>query len=173
MAKLDEINEIIKRESDNIISFVNGKKYQSELFENPVEYIPPQARPTVLRGKKGIYIFFLNRDVSLTDTQVRAWNNIKNAPFQNYNAKEMHLGDCFYVGSCKSKSVYSRLGEHFKENISGLKLAAPARNMMQDAVRIVAFPFKKEYESSARCIIPEIEKQLHLSLRPMTGGNRT
>ena len=107
--------------------------YSSDAFSSPVFISCVEDRKPLL-GKHGIYVFVLTEDVTLSCEETRKWNlEVSGASFFQCEEKEMKKGDCFYLGSCISESLYVRMGHHYAANGSatGLKLSHPARNSMK------------------------------------------
>ena len=159
---------------------------QSECNEKSVvfdEYICFKNKPNkyprskALWGRHGIYVFVMNNDKSVTEEQIRKWNNLnQGASFKNYTKYELKRGDCIYLGDCVSCSLFSRINQHFASNESytSLKLNNPARSFLKDDLIIYAFPINKQYtEQDYRIILPVIERRLHDKLNPKCGSKRT
>ena len=91
-------------------------------------------------------------------------------------AVDINDGDCLYLGSCVSKSLYSRIKEHFSigGSYQALKLGHQARQVLFREVYCIAFPIKQKYsEQQYRILLPNIERKLHELLAPLCGSSRT
>lgn len=176
-------NLIIKvnAEADLICRHINNDAvFSSEVFEDPIlvtDFIDSRStRNNPLIGKKGIYVFMVTEYVELDRHQVFAWNDIKGAGFINDLKTTIEIDDCLYLGSCVSKSLHSRIKEHFSEagDFTALKLRSPQRNIMLDKVQVYIFRTKSNFsDQEIRIALPAIEKRLHELMVPRTGSSRT
>ncbi len=172
---LKKLYEHLDSEANKIATnIMNGTTYASEVFDSPLVFETLEQRPWALRGKKGIYVFMITEDIPLTTEQVRVWNSIKGAGFTDWFQGDLHTGDCLYVGSCVSESLYVRIRQHFLDTgeATALKLGHNARNVALKAVKVYAYPMRKELADYYRLILPAIEKRLHIALRPKAGSSR-
>ena len=149
----------ISVEARNVISAVQGGEFPlSDVFDAPICLSGIEDRKP-LWGKKGVYVFLMKEDVSLTHEQARSWNEkCSGAGFRSWQAKELKKDTCLYLGSFVRQSLYTRIGHHFAEGgeATGLKLNHPARKILCDKVRVIAFPLKKPAEMYCRLIAPQI-----------------
>ncbi len=167
--KLDEICQ-------NIVSnLMDSSDFDDEVFDSFFVFDNVENRPWKLRGKKGIYIFKVVQDVPLTRDQVRGWNDrCKGAGFNDWYQRDSKVGDILYVGSCISESLYVRTRQHFfsETTATSLQLGHPSRKMAYDSVKVYAYPISSKYDRYYRYIIPQIEKKLHILLKPKAGSSR-
>ncbi len=176
---VQELSKCIDSEAKKICEAVQHEgTLDSEVFENAIILSEPPTRPHALVGRKGVYVFIVTKDITLSYDDVNKWNTITGASFFFTQTKEIHAGDCLYLGSCisKSKSLYSRLREHFSADgtFTALKLNNKKRSYFSKNIKVYAFPIKKEYSDWERkIIVPSIEKRMHEYLSPKTGSSRT
>ncbi len=176
-AVLRQLCEKIEKEALQITSAINaGSTFCSTVFDNPIVIQKWHEQDRRLRGQKGIYVFIVRNALTLEYKQVFDWNEtLKGAKFREYKKIDINDGDCLYIGSCVSKSLYSRIKEHFSDSGSyyALKLGHPARQELHNTVYCVAFPIKCNYtQQQYRILLPALEKRLHDLLVPLCGSNR-
>ncbi len=82
--------------------------------------------------------------------------------------------DILYVGSCISDSLYVRIRQHFLADTTetSLRLGHVDRKVAYNSVKVYAYPIKKGYDEYYRYIIPQVEKKLHMALKPKAGSSR-
>lgn len=173
---LAELLQGIDEEVSAILDSITlGTSFVSDTFDCPVVTSEAPVPGSPLRGRKGVYIFLINADISLSYDQVRKWcNSCTGAPIPLWKPLELHAGECLYVGGA-IKSLYSRIRDHIIGNgkKSSLNLSAPARQFLKPLIKVYAFPIKREFDDEMiRMIIPAVEKRLHRCLRPITGQSR-
>ena len=171
-----ELLRIVDAQVASIIDHIStGNVFVSETFDGPVITSESPERGSPLRGRKGVYVFVLTGDISLTHEDIRKWcSKCTGAPFLFWNPRELHAGECLYVGSA-IKSLYSRIRRHIsgKGEYSSLNLSAPTRQILKPIIKVYAFPIKKKFsDEMIRMILPAIEKRLHQHLHPITGQSR-
>ena len=171
-----QLCEKMNSEARQIVSFVNkDSTFCSDIFALPVIMEKWSDKAKTLRGRYGIYVFLVENAISLSYEQVFSWNEaLAGAKFKEYKNLQINEGDCLYVGSCVSKSLYSRVKEHFSDggSFQALKLEHPNRKNLFDVI-CIAFPIKCDYsEHHRRILLPALEKRLHELLLPLCGSNR-
>lgn len=184
--KINEVDQIITNYSESelnyILSYVNGNaNIQSDLFSDPYVLYGKDFKYekgfTELRGKYGIYIFYICENLSLSYEEVKKFNEInKGASFNGtWRAMDLKEGTCFYLGSCVSSSSFTRLNEHFGKNksTSSLCLKHPNRRNLKDKVKIFVFPTMSSGYDTTDIILRKIEQKLHNNLKPTNGSSRT
>ena len=173
---LNQLAGMFDDEAKKMIDRINtGADYTSDVFNEPVEFSVDIERPKSLKGYHGVYVFIMTEDVYMITDQFWAWNAVAGAPFEYCKNRNLQKGECLYVGSCSSKSIYSRMGEHFKADVSttSLNINHPNRNLLKNSVKIIAFPLKKKYDGySTRLIVTSLEERLHSELKPLTGKSK-
>lgn len=172
---LECFEELVSKEATDIIKIVNGDKcHRAKLIDMPLVMDYEMKSRNKLRGKHGLYVIRVEEACTLSPECVSSWNSVAGAGFFQVEQKLVNDGDVLYLGSCVSKSLYSRVGEHYavEGTFTALKLSNPKRCCMRDKVTFWAFPIKKEFESYSRLILPAIEKQLHSGLLPLCGSSR-
>ncbi len=168
----NKLEEICKHIVSSISTF-NG--FTDDMFEPPYIITNIDNRPRKLQGKKGVYVFEIIQDVPLNRKQVRAWNEkCKGAGFNDWFQGDLKTGDILYVGSCISDSLYVRIRQHFLNDTTAtsLQLGHPARKIAFNSVKVYAYPIKNGYDLYYRYIIPQVEKKLHIALKPKAGSSR-
>lgn len=175
---LEALDGIVESEAHGIVKRINGGTYESAVFTNmfSIDELESHLRPKEIRGKKGIYIFTMKGNYSLSAEQIRRWNSkVNGAGFKKYEAIELHKGQCLYLGSCVSESLYVRIGQHMgdKGEATGLKLSHSTRSFLKNAVHVYVFPISNNYNPRYyRYILPQIERSLHDKLEPVAGSKR-
>ena len=174
---LNQLCEKIDSEAKRITSAINaGTPFCSEVFDPPVVIEQWTGNHRALWGRHGIYVFLVRDAVTLKYEQVFAWNEtLEGAKFRKYEDTLINDGDCLYLGSCVSKSLYVRIREHFSSdgNYQALKLSHPVRKSLLDMVYCIAFPIKRSYtDQQYRILLPALEKRLHDCLPPLCGSSR-
>ncbi len=172
---LNRLTGMFDAEAKKMIDRINtGADYTSDVFNDTVEFSVNIERPRSLIGYRGVYIFIMTEDVSMTIEQCWGWNNVAGAPFEYCKNRDLLKGKCLYVGSCSSKSIYSRMGEHFKSDgsITSLNINHPNRELLKNSVKIIAFPLKREFDNYSRLVVTSLEERLHDALKPITGKRR-
>jgi hypothetical protein len=172
---LNQLTGLFDAEAKKMLDRINtGADYTSDVFNDPVEFSVNIERPKSLIGYRGVYIFIMTEDVSMTTEQCWGWNNVAGAPFEYCKNRDLLKGQCLYVGSCSSKSIYSRMGEHFKSDGSttSLNINHPNRELLKNSVKIIAFPLKRKYDLYSRLIVTSIEKILSDALGQIVGKKR-
>lgn len=175
---LNEFRDRINSEASILAKYATAPEppFSSTLFDPPF-YVRNVDERNPGRGRPGIYFFFLLNDVSLTDEQVRKWNNAGGAGFkQQYGTIELIAGDCLYLGSAED-SLMKRLADHFGPLISngnskGLALSLPQRQILTGKVQAVAFPVKSGYEQYASLFLTQVEKRLHSTMMPKARSSK-
>ena len=163
-----------------IISCINGVSVPIELFEYAGCF---SSREDVPKGRKGIYVFTVTKEVPLSKEMIRDYNNAMNwnntavgAGFNNPCLDCLHPGDVYYLGkvASKSNSVYQRLKVHFggrtDSATNGIKMKMPERHFIDGKLVVQVFFFEKGNEDYY--VINEVEKRLHERLCPKTGGKQ-
>lgn len=184
-----EVNEVdriitnfIESELNYILSCVQGNTdIQSEFFSEPYVLFGKDFQYetgfTELKGRFGIYIFYICENMSLSYDDVSNFNKINKGASFNGIWRPMNLEEstCFYVGSSVSKSLFSRLNEHFGKNscTSSLHLNHPNRGNLNDKLKIYVFPVKFSCYDNTDIILRKIEQKLHNNLNPTNGSSRT
>ncbi|MCD7882759.1 MAG: hypothetical protein LUI87_03485 [Lachnospiraceae bacterium] len=165
----------IEIEAQGMYERLHDGEASSILFPTmiPIETLEETARPRELIGKKGVYAFVLKNDCLIPRRQIRQWMEVKSAGFKHEN-KDIE-GDCLYVGSCVSKSLYVRLAEHVgNKGISALSLSHPKRVFLKPYLICYAFPIDKSIPKEYyKYCLPQIERKLHDKLEPVAGSSRT
>ena len=172
----------LRKESEIMYTFcTSGSTYTSVAFDPPItinSFPTEDELVKKLRGKHGIYIFFVNEAVHLSREVAREWNTISGAKLASNKDSDIAANDCLYVGSCYSKAVslYTRMKAHYSYDLtaSGLQLGDPKREVLKDKVNLIVFPMKKIFSPAQRkLVLPIIEKELHDLLHPKAGVSRT
>ena len=125
-----------------------------------------------VRGEHGIYIIYMNEDLLLNYKLVYNFNeNGTGGKFKEYREYNLKKGDCIYLGTCISKSLFSRLHQHFENSncYGSLQLGNEFRKILKDKIKIFAFPIKS---SCNEILLKNIEKRLHEILNPTNGSKR-
>lgn len=182
----------IQAEVDSIANYINGKTqaFQSDVFEYSGSFqiaitkdeFMEKAR--CLRGKKGIYIFKTIDSFEFTNERIHNWNQCSgarvNSQDPNGNMYPFHVdaGRIFYIGSCYSKSLQSRIITHCNQATdvqeASLKLGHSNRGWVKPYLQVYYFSMASSFSDSERhLLIPEFEKQLHNRFRAIIGSNRT
>ena len=169
-------------EVDKIRNFCVGSPvFESDTFEAPIiidSFPTKDELSKKLRGKHGVYIFFVKDAITLSKQEVKEWNSLSGAKFPPNKELNINGGDCLYVGSCYSKntSLYRRMKVHYSYDptATGLQLGDTKREILKDKVKFVVFPINKSFTAPHRkMVLPIIEKRLHETLHPKAGFSRT
>lgn len=166
--------------ADAIIANLNGQTVPIPHFE----YIGVfDSRDNVPVGRKGIYIFTVSEEITLSREMYYQYNNAQNwnstnvgAGFNRAYYSPITVGTVFYLGksSAKTGSVFQRLKVHFGDRTdsatNGIKMRMPERSFVNGKLRVHVFLFEKGNDD--RYIIDVVEKKLHEKLRPITGGSQ-
>jgi len=129
-----------------------------------------------LKGKFGIYLFFINDGINLSYKEVFDFNDCASgAKFKDYSDINLTIGDCLYLGSSTSESLYTRMNQHFNDKIepAALHLSLEKRKMLKNIVKIYAFPVPDKSIKNIDVLLKAIEKELHNLYEPLAGSNRT
>lgn len=165
---------------DEVINDYNGTAHENEYFRDvilfddvdfPVE--PRNGLRISTRGRRGIYVFIVKTDFSLTRQEVAQYNKCAGAGFsKKYGAKELKMGDHFYQGSA-CNSLLVRFHQHYSIDCqaSAMKLNNPNRLMVKDKLKLYIFPMVPGLEFR-HFFIEMIEEILHKRFPPITGGTR-
>ncbi len=174
-AALRTLSKIFDREAELIVnSLTNIEGYSSEVFYEPLVFSSLAERPNALRGMNGVYIFLLTEEIELTSDQVRAWNHVKGAGLNSWQAMALKQSDCLYVGSCCRQSLFTRIRHHFlgSGEVTALKLGHENRQLLLNSVQVYAYPIKSGYNEYMRLVVTSIEERLHQCLHPKAGSSR-
>lgn len=173
---LDMLNKMLDEISQHIVSnIINSTDFRDELFEKTFNNNGINDRSMKLKGRKGIYVFEITQDVPLTREDVRTWGErCKGAGFNDWFQGDLKKGDILYVGSCICESLYVRIRQHFLADTTAtsLRLGHADRKVAYNSVKVYAYPVKKGYDEYYRYIIPQVEKKLHMALKPKAGSSR-
>lgn len=125
-------------------------------------------------GEKGIYFFYINENIELSQDKVFKFNeNAIGGKFKKYELQDLKDGDCLYIGSSSSNSLYTRINQHFKEGSFGsLHLSQKDRMILKDKVKIIAFPVKYKKLEYNTILLKIIERKLHEIYIPKAGSKR-
>lgn len=169
--------ELVKKESQQIIDCCQDEKSKSEVFNQPLSFLASISevdRKKIvrkLRAQHGIYIFILVKDLYITMEQMLEWNNVKGAHI-NFSRNPMDIDakekDFFYIGSCCSQSLMSRIRIHFSAETTStsLKLNHDKRKWAKSSLKVYCFPIKSTFsEEEMRIILPAIERNLHNKMK--------
>lgn len=185
---MTEIDKEVKLIGDYVTN--RNHNYQSNVFEAPKiistdlsndEIIKETER---LRGKKGVYVFITIHDFEFDKNRIHNWDQCSGAkvnsqdPSGNMYPFSVKKGEIFYIGSCYSNSLLTRIRKHCnqKEDVqeSSLKLSNQNRIWAKSYLQVYCFPIKPLFDKTElHLIIPEFEKQLHNRFRAIIGSNRT
>ena len=182
----------IQTEVESIADYINGQTqtYQSDVFDHSdyfqIDISDDDIRKVTkqLRGKKGIYVFKTIDSIDFTDERIHNWNQLSGAKVNsqdpNGNMRPFHVdvGRVFYIGSCYSKSLQSRLRTHCTQaddvQEASLKLGHANRGWVKPYLQVYVFSMSPTFNDNERhLLIPEFEKQLHNTFRAIIGSNRT
>ncbi len=173
----NEINKFVENEIEYIQNCINNiHEVESEIFLK--EYIfygkdyQNNKSYNQVRGEHGIYIIYMNEDLLLNYKLVYNFNeNGTGGKFKEYREYNLKKGDCIYLGTCISKSLFSRLHQHFENSncYGSLQLGNEFRKILKDKIKIFAFPIKS---SCNEILLKNIEKRLHEILNPTNGSKR-
>lgn len=174
------LTEFLQRADTEVSAILDhisaGTLFSSDTFDSPVITTEAPECGSPLRGRNGVYIFILTADIDLTYDDVKNWcTACQGAPFERWEPQELHTGDCFYVGSATSESLYSRLRSHINGDgeHTSLNLSVPARQKLKPILKVYAYPIKKCFnEEMIRIVLTVIEKRLHQQLHPITGKSK-
>ena len=155
----------------------NSKYFSDVLLVKNYEYNP---HPTgelkkATWGRKGLYVFVVTQDFELNTKEVKEYCSIAGAGFWDTPLPQsLRAGDHFYQGSTISKSLHTRIKEHYSEKSdqSAICLNNPKRIIAKDKIELYIFPIRKEFEKYP-FFIRMIEAELHEKFRARTGSKRT
>ena len=176
----DVLDEFINYETSIICNsllndeFINSSFFESMYIIYGKDYLVDNSF-NGLKGKLGIYLFFITDNISLTYENVLKFNEYgSGGKFKAYHQTNLHKGDCLYLGSSTSKSLYSRLQTHFnnKKEPSALHLSLTDRKILKDKVKIYVFPVANGKYKNINILLKAIEKELHDIYNPISGSPR-
>lgn len=176
--KVEEISKYLSDFLDNEINFITNNNSSNFFNEKYILYGKDYGDNNGFRelwGKKGIYMFFLDENVDLDYTSVKNFNDCASGgKFKEYKPISLLKGDCLYVGSSTSESLYTRINQHFKKSscYSSLHLQEEKRKILKDKVKIIVFPVKNKTIKHLELLLKCIEKELHKKYQPKSGSNR-
>ena len=155
----------------------NSKYFSDVLLVDRYEYkrYPSGDIKKSTWGRKGIYVFVVNQDFQLTSKEVQDYCSIYGAGFLDTPLpQELHMGDHYYQGSTISKSLHTRIKEHYSVTCdqSSICLNNPKRILVKDRLVLYLFPVRREIEKYP-FFIRMIENSLHERFRARTGSSRT
>lgn len=174
------ISDFVKNEVEYIQNYVDNKNnIESKMFSKGYTFYGMDYQNNKgykqVKGKYGIYIIYLNEHLFLDRGVVFNFNeSAKGGKFKEYKSYDLKDGTCIYLGSCVSKSLYSRLNQHFKDSdcFSSLHLENKNREILKDKIKIVAFPVKISGFDCNDILLKKIEQKLHNNLKPTNGSSR-
>lgn len=177
-----EIEKFIQNEVEYIQNYIKNKdkiQIQSQLFSKGYtfygkDYQSNKGYPQV-RGLNGIYVIYMDEDLFLDEKTVFDFNESgKGGKFKKYKDYNLKKGDCIYVGSCTSESLFSRLNQHFKNSdcYGSLQLGDKNRKILKDKIKIVAFPLRFTVLDCNNVFLKCIERKLHDILNHTNGSPR-
>ncbi len=173
-AKIGEIKNYLKTESEKIADKVNGKKADLSLFKVKKRKLKKDEGKGYIcnftpKTDAGIYVFCSNK------TEIKIPKNFDNV---NYGAKlnegNENANRCLYVG--KSYDLKKRIKEHLSEKDKSpysLKCSHPNREQLFTNSKVYIFELKDELVEHKELILPTIEGFLHEMLKPQIGTPRT
>lgn len=182
LEQLQKIDGILHDQIQYLNEQINHleEKHQSEIFESMETFNSSpdtSANGRKIWGKKGVYIFLITEDLSLTSKEIFDFNekSLSGAKLKDIKCCSYLKGMCLYLGSSVSESLYSRLNQHFSSDYGGssLHLGHKNRRFLLGKVEAYAFPIKKEYEPYLKIIIPGLETLMHDKFSPIAGSPRT
>ena len=175
---LESIDNALEYEVMTIVQHIkNANEYTSELFDLPIVVRDFPSDNIGLRGRYGIYIFCFLSDLHIDREMINKWSKpVFGIKFSNYYGEfDCNIGDCLYLGSSISKSLLTRVRQHYKEHYenAALLLNSKERNFIKPYIKCIVFPIKNDVKKYRKMIIPVIEKKLHETLKPLCGSSRT
>lgn len=179
VALQNEAKEAVNRIA-SIINDYEHEPHNNEYFKNVLlfEEADFPKNPTgelrkSVRGGRGLYVFVVKEDFSLTKEEVFNYNEKCNgAGFKKYGAANLHSGDHFYQGST-TKSLQTRLRAHYstKAAASAIQLNNPHRLVVKGKLKVFIFPMVAALEHRP-FFIKMIEDELHERFPTITGSRR-
>lgn len=182
----------IDREVDLIIKYIQDEKsgLTSTEFDKPITFSTnisdEQIKNTtkILKGRKGIYIFLTTSNFLFSKEKIHKWNNCTGAKINpqesngNLNDFSVEKHQIFYLGSCYSESLLTRIRKHCISSedtkTASLKLGNINRAWMKTNLQVYAFPIKNKFsDDELHLIITGIEKELHNRFITISGSSRT
>lgn len=179
----DFIDEDVSNAVSYIYNFINHLTLDvsNDIFSDVIKienYVvdsyPTEPLRTSLRGRKGIYVFVVERDMDLTRDEVVSYSHrCTGSGFPHWVEISLRVGQHFYQGSATGMSLLSRLNQHYsnRNDISSMRLNSNERLFIKDNLSVYVFPVKRELQDNS-FIIRMIEKELHNQFPAITGSNR-
>ena len=179
---LEELVNALASEAEAVKNYIlatQNASFSSEVFDSPIIFNnePPKNAPKdktykALRGKKGIYVFTLDSNVTVTKDFNKVVYGAQLKDISNLSFKK---GDILYLG--KAKSFLTRMHQHFAVadtfNTTGaLKLGSESRKILIGKLKIYAFPIKNNLIEYYDVITAAVESKLHIILSPLVGNPR-
>lgn len=175
-----EICELVQNEIEYIKNYVDNKdNVESQMFYKGYTFYGKDYEEKKgykqVRGLYGIYVIYMDEDLFLNNKVIFDFNeNAIGGKFKEYKSYDLKKDTCIYLGSCTSKSLFSRLNQHFKDSecYGSLHLGNKKREILKDKIKIVAFPVKHSGLECNDILLKKIEEELHKSLKPTNGSSR-
>ncbi len=184
---IDEVFGFINESVDNAVTYIDDyicgrtDAVSNDIFTDvckikgyTVNSHPCNPIRKSLRGRNGIYVFIVEIDKHLTYDEVKKFSHRCNgAGFPYWREIDLQRGNHFYQGSATSKSLCTRLNQHYSSSNeeSSLRLNSSDRSIVKDNLSVYVFPIKKSFESES-FFIRMIEKRLHIRFPALTGSSR-
>ena len=174
MARFDEL---LDNELSNIDNYLTSGYFESSIFDLVKVMSPSDDRPKELKGRKGVYFFFMTENQFMSRSLINSWQSESGATFFDWQERELKEGDCLYLGSSaslKTGSLYVRIGEHIGGNKThtALKLSLENRSILKDKLVIYIFALRRELKPYCNVILPPLEHKLHEKYKPKAGSSR-
>ena len=179
---LEKLVDALASEAEAIKNYIlapQNTSFSSDVFDSPVIFDndPPKNATKdktykALRGKKGIYVFTLASDVTVT----KDFNKVVyGAQLKDISSLSFKKGDILYLG--KAKSFLTRMHQHFAiadtfNTTGALKLGSDPRKILIGNLKIYAFPIKNTLIDYYDVITAAVESKIHTILSPLVGNPR-
>ncbi len=183
--------EKIKYEVDLIEEYIRSGEYNGAEFDEPgsfqiaISNEEVEEKTQKLWGRKGIYIFLTTSEFDFPQDKIIQWNSCSGALINSQDSVNGNIvsfsiekDQIFYIGSCYSESLLTRIRQHCNNTNStqtaSLKMGDKHREWVKEYLEVYYFPIKKKYtENELHIIITGIEKELHNRYETIAGSSRT
>lgn len=167
---------------ESVICNYASVPHESEVFSDVLLIRDYEVNPNPtgsirrsLRGRRGLYVFIVTKEVTLSKKEVYAYCDGYNGAGFKDQFKQIHLfpGQHFYQGSVTSQSLLSRINTHYsdKSKPAGIHLGKPERKIMRDKLELYVFPVR-DILKDQDVFIKMIEAALHERKPAATGSKR-
>ena len=167
---------------ESVIQDYENAPHKSEHFSDVLlieDYVynpnPTGQLRKSLWGRRGVYVFVVKESFHLSYEEVSEYcSQCSGAGFPDWHEKDIEEGQHFYQGSAASKSLHSRMKDHYSEhsNIAAIQLNNPHRVIVKDKLKVFVFPVIRKLDNES-FFIRMVEDRLHERFPAITGNRRT